>query len=650
MPYGDAAALRAATRDDTAAVFLEPALGEGGVVPPPPGYLQAARDACDAAGALLVADEIQSGIGRTGSWFAYQADGVTPDVLTLAKGLGGGLPIGACIGLGDAGTALRKGDHGSTFGGNPVACAAALAVLDTIEADRLLEHATAVGRQLADGLAQVSHPLLRGVRGRGLWLAAVLTQPLAAQAEAAAREAGFLVNAVQPDAVRLAPALILRHDQAAAFLDAWPAILDAVCSQAGLFRPGREPDMPRHFLRDDDLSPAEQAEVLDLAAAMKADRFGYRPLAGPRTVAVLFDKPSTRTRISFSVGIAELGGHPLLVDAQTSQLGRGEPVADTARVLGRQAAAIVWRTFGQDRVTEMASASTVPVVNGLTDEFHPCQVLADLQTVREARGPLAGLTLTFLGDGSSNMAHSYLLGGATAGMRVRIAAPAGVPPRSRDPRRRPRPRGPHRRRGRGDRRRQGGLHRRGRAGHRRVDLHGPGRPGGGPDRPAAALPAGRGEARPGPARLRRAALPARAPRGGDHRGGDRRAAQRRVGRGGKPAARAEGAAGLAAGACLMTAVSPVTKTARQAQIAGILARTAVRSQEELAELLAERGVRVAQTTLSRDLDELGAVRLRGADGALVYALPGEPGGPGSRPGGLAGDLPPARRPGRGAAA
>jgi ornithine carbamoyltransferase len=186
--------------------------------------------------------------------------------------------------------------------------------------------------------------------------------------------------------------------------------------------------MPRHFLRDDDLSPAEQAGVLDLAAAMKADRFGYRPLAGPRTVAVIFDKPSTRTRISFSVGIAELGGHPLIIDAQSSQLGRGEPVADTARVLSRQVAAIVWRTFGQDRVAEMASASTVPVINGLTDAYHPCQILADLQTVREAHGRLAGLTLTFLGDGASNMAHSYLLGGATAGMRVRIAAPGEYRP------------------------------------------------------------------------------------------------------------------------------------------------------------------------------------------------------------------------------
>jgi len=186
--------------------------------------------------------------------------------------------------------------------------------------------------------------------------------------------------------------------------------------------------MTRHFLRDDDLSPAEQAAVLDLADAMKTDRFGYRPLAGPQTVAVLFDKPSTRTRVSFAVGIAELGGQPLVIDAQSSQLGRGEPIADTARVLERQVAAIVWRTFGQDRIEAMAEAATVPVVNALTDSFHPCQVLADLQTIRAVHGRLAGLTLTFLGDGSSNMAHSYLLGGATAGLSVRIAAPTAYRP------------------------------------------------------------------------------------------------------------------------------------------------------------------------------------------------------------------------------
>jgi acetylornithine/N-succinyldiaminopimelate aminotransferase len=173
----------------------------------------------------LVIDEIQSGIGRTGAWFASQAAGVVPDVLTLAKGLGGGLPIGACIGLGAAGTALRQGDHGSTFGGNPVACAAALAVLDTIERDGLLAHAASVGRYLARGLGGTGHPLLAGVRGEGLWLAAVLAQPVAGAVEAACRDAGFLVNAVQPDAIRLAPPLILSDREAGAFLAAFPGIL-----------------------------------------------------------------------------------------------------------------------------------------------------------------------------------------------------------------------------------------------------------------------------------------------------------------------------------------------------------------------------------------------------------------------------------------
>ena len=188
------------------------------------------------------------------------------------------------------------------------------------------------------------------------------------------------------------------------------------------------PPAPRHFLRDDDLSPAEQAEVLSLARAMKADRFGYRPLAGPRAVAVLFDKPSLRTRVSFAVGIAELGGQPVVIDAQATHASRGEPVADTARVLARQVAAVVWRTFGQDQLAELAAASSVPVINGLTDRFHPCQILADLQTIRETHGRLAGLTLTFLGDGSSNMAHSYLLGGATAGLHVRICSPEAYRP------------------------------------------------------------------------------------------------------------------------------------------------------------------------------------------------------------------------------
>ncbi len=202
VPYGDDVALRAAVGPDVAAVFLEPGLGESGVVPAPEGYLRAAREACDQAGALLVLDEIQSGIGRTGAWFAHQTAGVRPDVLTLAKGLGGGLPIGACIGLGGA--------------------------LEVIERDGLLGHVTKVGEHLAAGLGEVSHPLVSGVRGLGLWRAVVLTADVAPAVEAAARRAGFLVNAVQPDAIRLAPPLILSAAQADEFIAALPGILAEV--------------------------------------------------------------------------------------------------------------------------------------------------------------------------------------------------------------------------------------------------------------------------------------------------------------------------------------------------------------------------------------------------------------------------------------
>jgi ornithine carbamoyltransferase len=187
--------------------------------------------------------------------------------------------------------------------------------------------------------------------------------------------------------------------------------------------------MTRHFLRDDDLTPAEQAEVLDLALKLKADRFSAKTLQGPQTVAVIFDKTSTRTRVSFAVGIADLGGYPLIIDSQGSQMGVKESVADTARVLERQAAAIVWRTYEQSGLEKMAEGTTVPVINALSDDFHPCQLLADLQTIREHKGALAGLTVAFLGDGASNMGHSYLLACATAGINIRIGAPEGYQPR-----------------------------------------------------------------------------------------------------------------------------------------------------------------------------------------------------------------------------
>lgn len=182
--------------------------------------------------------------------------------------------------------------------------------------------------------------------------------------------------------------------------------------------------MARHFLRDDDLSPSEQAEILDLAASLKLDRFSSKVFAGPQTVALIFDKPSTRTRVSFSVGVTELGGAPLVIDSATSQLASKESVADTARVLDRQVAMIVWRTFAQSGLAEMAQNSKVPVINSLSDEFHPCQVLADLMTIREKLGSLQGKVLSYIGDAANNMAHSYLLAGATAGMKVRISGPA----------------------------------------------------------------------------------------------------------------------------------------------------------------------------------------------------------------------------------
>jgi acetylornithine/N-succinyldiaminopimelate aminotransferase len=233
VPWGDADALRAAVGPDCAAVFLEPCQGEAGVVPAPEGYLRAARAACDSAGALLVLDEIQSGIGRTGAWFAHQREGMIPDVITLAKGLAGGLPIGACVGIGGCGSALAKGDHGSTFGGNPVACAAALAVLDTIERDGLLSNAAEVGERLAAGIEGIEHPLVSGVRGIGLWRAVVLNAPAATAIEAAARQAGFLVNAVAPDVIRLAPPLLLSAAQADSFTAALSPILDSASPLVG---------------------------------------------------------------------------------------------------------------------------------------------------------------------------------------------------------------------------------------------------------------------------------------------------------------------------------------------------------------------------------------------------------------------------------
>ncbi len=223
VPYGDAEALAAAVTDRTAAILLEPMQGEAGVVVPPEGYLAAARAIADDHGSLLWIDEVQTGLGRVGRWFA--SEGVRADVLTVAKGLGGGFPIGACLGLGAAGDLLQPGNHGTTFGGNPVACAAALAVIATIEDEGLLEHVTVLGHKLRDGLAADSR--VAEVRGEGLLIGLDLVSESSAQVVAAAQERGFILNAPTPSRIRLAPPLVLTTDDAEALLAAWPGILDA---------------------------------------------------------------------------------------------------------------------------------------------------------------------------------------------------------------------------------------------------------------------------------------------------------------------------------------------------------------------------------------------------------------------------------------
>lgn len=227
VPFGDVEALSAAVDSDTAAVVLEPILGEGGVIPAPDGYLLAAREITRRAGAMLVLDEVQTGIARTGIWFAFQRAGIMPDVITLAKGLGGGLPLGAVIGVGEAGDLLKPGQHGTTFGGNPVCCAAGLAVLRTITRDNLNDHVAALGKDIAAGIEELGHPLVSGVRGAGLLIGITLRDAVAPAVAKAAERAGYLVNPVAPDTIRLAPPLILSHEQADGFLHALPTALDS---------------------------------------------------------------------------------------------------------------------------------------------------------------------------------------------------------------------------------------------------------------------------------------------------------------------------------------------------------------------------------------------------------------------------------------
>ena len=469
VPYGDAKALAAEVDSATAAVFLEPIMGEGGVVTPPAGYLAQARGITAAHGALLVLDEVQTGIGRTGAFYAHQHDGIVPDIVTLAKGLGGGLPIGACLAVGAAGNLLTPGSHGSTFGGNPVCTAAALAVLEALAEGDLIARAGTLGKTLSHGIEELGHPLIDHVRGKGLLQGVVLREPKAKAVELAARRPAFWSTPPRPAGPARAAAD--HHRRAARQLHHCPA--------GSARHRERGSVMIRHFLRDDDVTPAEQAEILALAAELKAKPFSARPLEGPRGVAVIFDKNSTRTRFSFELGIAQLGGHAVVVDGRSTQLGRDETMEDTGQVLSRYVDAIVWRTFAQDRLRRWPrrhacrSSTRSPTSSTRVRSSPTCRPSPS------ARATCTGLKLTYLGDGANNMAHSLMLGGATAGLHVTVAAPDGFTPRPRRGGRRAGPRRRHRRLGHRLADAAKAADRRRRTGHRHLDLDGPGgrRPG-----------------------------------------------------------------------------------------------------------------------------------------------------------------------------
>ena len=401
-------ALESAIDDRVAALFVEPVKGEAGVIPLPDGFLRAAREVTERHGALLIIDEIQTGAGRTGEWFAFQHEGIAPDAITVAKGIGGGFPIGALITFGAASELFYPGTHGSTFGGNALGTAVAGAVLAEIERADLVANAAERGDQLRAAIDGIGSPLVGGCRGKGLLLGVALTHPVAKAVVAAAQEHGLIINAPNDETIRLVPAT---HDRRRRDRRVHAAVRriprnSHPCPRArGCFPRGcrerRGRRMTRHLLRDDDLTRAEQSEILELALDLKRDRWKLKTLEGPQTVAVIFDKSSTRTRVSFAVGIADLGGEPLIISTANSQLGGKETPADTARVLERQVAAIVWRTYAQAGLEEMAAGTRVPVINALSDDFHPCQLLADLLTIREHLGDLDGLTLAFFGDGRS---------------------------------------------------------------------------------------------------------------------------------------------------------------------------------------------------------------------------------------------------------
>jgi acetylornithine aminotransferase/acetylornithine/N-succinyldiaminopimelate aminotransferase len=416
--------LREAVSHKTAAILLEPVMGEGGVLELSTEFLQEAERLCRENDALLILDEVQSGIGRTGQWFAFMHHGIRPDVMTLAKGLGSGVPVGACLARGKAATILEPGDHGTTFGGNPLVSATALAVLDTIEHQDLMENAKRVGEVLRSGLMQLA-PVAE-VRGTGLMLGAVLDKPIARDVVRACLDKRLIINATDEYSLRFVPPLVLTEQQAK---QALAILAEALGVPAPTVTPAAVGVAPRakpltDVLSIDDLAPDQAQEVLDLASYTKQRRKmapSVIQAVENRSVAMVFEKQSLRTRVSFETAIRELGGHPIYLTKGDIGMGNRESIKDVANNLSRWCNLVVARLYWQRHLVELAEHCDVPVVNALTEWEHPCQALADMLTIQESFGQ-EKVKITYVGDGN-NVARSLAKLATRLGYPVTLCGP-----------------------------------------------------------------------------------------------------------------------------------------------------------------------------------------------------------------------------------
>ncbi len=525
VPYNDLAALEAAVTDRTCGVMVEPIQGEGGVVIPAPGYLQGIRKICDERGLLMIVDEVQTGIGRTGTLFACEQEEVVPDMITLAKALGNGFPIGALLAAKEVAAAFVPGSHGSTFGGNPLATAAGIAVLETILDEEILDNCSQVGEYFVSRLAELKekNDRIREVRGRGLILAVELTVP----------GADFVLEMHEE---RTSDQLHRRKR---------PAFCPSPYPHEnrrgqGRGHPLRGPGgvMKKDLLSEYDLEREDYECIFEKAHRLKRllrEGREHATLKG-KTLGMIFDKSSTRTRISFEVGMYQMGGIALFLSNRDTQLGRGEIIADSARIMSRYLDGIMIRTFSQDAVEEFARYATIPVINGLTDLLHPCQLLSDLFTIIEKRGGYEGLKIAYVGDGN-NMANSWINAAAKLPFHLDLACPEGYDP---DP--------AILKRGMAEAPAGVSLHRDPTAAVCDADIvytdvwvsmgqEGETR---GEDETVSGLSGQSDPARPGEEGRPCHALPPRPQGGRDHGGGDRRPAVRRYRRGGEPSACPEG--------------------------------------------------------------------------------------------------------------